>query len=135
METPEDTNNTENTTTEDTTPAPRTNTVTERVADQLKSISETVNEKVISVLVEREVNKKTDQLVSAIDALQTMERELRKIKPDIEAYDDNGKLVSANWSKAKLEERKKLNERINKARKAINMAVEKGDYSKVGEVK
>jgi len=109
--------------------------------DVLSDISETIknggNEKVMArvkeAFVERELQKRTDAMVKAFDKLTEARSDLKKIKPDVIAYDENGQEVSAQYSKAKVDERKKAQEKVAKIESAINLALT-GDYSKLYSV-
>lgn len=106
--------------------------------DVLSEISETIKNdgnatvmaRVKEAFVERELQKRTDALVKAFDKLTEARSDLKKIKPDVVAYDEDGKEVSASYSKAKIDERKKAQEKVGKIESAINAALA-GDYSKV----
>lgn len=107
------------------------NSVQVKVAETIANISPKVEDKVVDVLVDREVKRRSDALVSALDKLDKMEKELLKIKADQISFDEDGKVVSQTYSKAKKEEKDKLSQKITKAVNAINKALEKGDYGDV----
>src|SRR5215472_15045542 len=52
--------------------------------------------------------------LAAHDALVKLENDLRKMKPDVIHYDQEGKEVSAAYSKSQYETRKKLVDKIDK---------------------
>lgn len=112
-------------------------TITEAVAERISSISAAVNEKVIETLVNQHLNKCAEAILNGMEKLRTLEGELRKIKPDVGGYfDDQGNEVkAAHYSKEKHEERKKKNEQIEKLRAALDLAIEKGDMSKLNDIK
>jgi hypothetical protein len=85
----------------------------------------------VDVLVERELDKRSNALVSVMDLLNKAESELKKLKPDQNGFDDSGKVVSSSYSKEKLDERNKIVARIGKLEKAINKALDPNspDYS------
>ena len=114
-----------------------TKTITDAVAEKIAAISPAVNEKVIDALVVRELEKRSDAVLSGLDKLRTMQNDLRKIKPDVGGFfDEDGNETKPNaYSKAKFEERKKFNEQIEKLQKALDLAIDKGDMSKLYEIK
>lgn len=102
-----------------------------KVAAAIAELSEPVEAQVVDALVTREINKRSEALVKAIDKLSSLELEQRRIKADIVLYDGKGKITSENWSKAKQEELTKHLEKIDKYTKAITKALEKQDFSDV----
>lgn len=91
-----------------------------------------VETEVIEALVGREVKRRSEALVQAIDSLAKMENEIKRFKPDIVLLNEEGKETSANYSPAKFKERKELSEKINKYTNAINKAL--GDKHDFGDV-
>lgn len=114
-----------------------TTTITNAVAEKIAAISPAVNEKVIDALVARELEKRSDAVLGGLDKLRTMQNDLKKIRPDVGgAFDEDGNEVKPTlYSKAKFDERKKLNEQIEKLQKALDLAIDKGDMSKLYELK
>lgn len=114
-----------------------TTSITNAVAEKIAAISPAVNEKVIDALVARELEKRSDAVLGGLDKLRTMQNDLRKIRPDVGgAFDEDGNEVKPTlYSKAKFDERKKLNEQIEKLQKALDLAIDKGDMSKLYELK
>ena len=113
---------------------PRSLTMLQQVATQIGSIGPVVEDKVIGVLVQREVEKRSNALVAGFDVLDKLEKEGRRIKPDVVAYDEQGAVTSSQWSKTKLEERNNHNKKLAKVRSALERALTAGDYSKLYEV-
>lgn len=107
------------------------NSVQIKVAESITNIAPKVEDKVVDALVDRELEKRSTALVSAMDKLTKLETELNKFKADQVSYNDAGEKVSETFSKAKLEERTKLNGKIIKMTNAINKALEKSDFSDV----
>jgi hypothetical protein len=102
--------------------------INKKVAQVISGSNEKVQEAVIEILAGKEITRRTDAVVSAIAELNKMESELKKIKPDVVSYDENEVEVSANWTKGKLEEKKKLTGKIEKLTKALDKALGTGDY-------
>lgn len=107
------------------------NSVQVKVAETIANIAPKVEDKVVDALVDRELKRRSDALVSAMDKLDKMEKELSKIKADQISFDEDGKVVSQTFSKAKKEEKDKLSQKVQKATNAINKALEKGDFGDV----
>jgi len=114
-----------------------TKTITDAVAEQIAAISPAVNSKVIDALVARELEKRSDAVLNGLDKLRGLQNDLKKIRPDVGgAYDEEGNEIKPTlFSKAKFDERKKLVEQIEKLQKALDLAIDKGDMSKLYELK
>jgi hypothetical protein len=106
-------------------------TITDKVAEQITTISPAVNESVVNFLVNKEVDKRSSAIIQGIDKYNGLKNDLRKVKPDQVLFAEDGKEVSSGYSKAKLEERKKLIEQIEKLEKALDQAIGGGDMSKL----
>ena len=88
------------------------------VESQSTSIPQTVR----NHYVEIEISARVKLTIAAFDELKTISSNIKKIQPDSVAYDIEGKVVSSGFSKAKLDERKKLIERQEKLEKALESA-------------
>jgi hypothetical protein len=102
-----------------------------KVAEQISAAGSEILDRVVEKLAEVEIAKRADALLNAVNAAVTTQRELYKVKPDQQSYDASGKVVSETYSKARFEEKKKLEEKLAKIEAAVDKAVTKGDYSGV----
>lgn len=100
-----------------------------QVKDQVKTSTDQVVKQLVNSLVEIEVNNRVDLLRKAIEAGDTINKEIQKIKPDQTSYDSAGKVVSETYSKTKVEELKKANAKLEKVNKAIDKYIDTGDIS------
>jgi hypothetical protein len=106
--------------------------VKESVTEQLGSIGPNVREKVVTLLVDAEVEKRTNAVVSVVKKLDDAVLALRKVsKPDVETFNADGTVASATFSKPRLDEMKKTQETIAKLEKALDEAFDKSDFQKV----
>jgi len=114
-----------------------TKTITDAVANKIAEISPAVNEKVIDHLVTVELEKRSTAILGGLEKLRGLQNDLKKIKPDVGgAFDEDGTEVKPTlYSKEKFEARKKANEQIEKLQKALDLAIDKGDMSKLYELK
>lgn len=95
------------------------------------SKSNAVIDAVVDQFVTREVNKRSTAIVTILDLLSREKQNSYKLKPDIETFDADGKVVSSGFSKTKAEEIKKNKELISKYENALTKALDKDDYSDV----
>lgn len=107
------------------------NTVHTMVAGRLATIVPVVTDKVVDVLVGREVQKRSDAMVKVIDLLDQQEKALSKIRPDQLQHDEKGTVLSSTYSKQRLDEKKKAEAAVERTTKAITVALEKGDFNEV----
>lgn len=110
-------------------------TLNEKVAESIAASNPTVVSNVIAALAEVEIKRRTKAVIDALVTLNQFRKEQYKIKPDIVSYNADGSPKDQAWSKAKLEEKKKLEEKIAKYEKAIDLALgDNQDYTKLFEV-
>ena len=68
-----------------------TKTITDAVAEKIAAISPAVNEKVIDALVVRELEKRSDAVLTGLDKIRGLQNDLKKIRPDVGgAFDEDG---------------------------------------------
>lgn len=110
----------------------------DKVREEVASIlanngKDRVRAAIVQKLADEEVAKRTELVLTAMNALSRLRADLKKFKPDQKGFDVDGKLISEMYSEAKTQERKKLGEKIEKLEKSINLALENDDYSKLKE--
>ena len=109
--------------------------VKEVVTERLGSVGPVVRDKVINILVETEVEKRTTAVVNVVRKLDEAVVALRKVnKPDIETFNADGSVASAQFSKTRLDDIKKAKEVVEKLEAALENAFEKSDFTKVFEL-
>lgn len=107
------------------------NTVQIKVAESIANLGPKVEDKVVDAIVDRELKKRSEAMVITVDKLEKLEADLKKVKPDQNSFDEDGKPMSSSWSKKALEEKNKLTQKIEKFNKAITKALETGDFQDV----
>ena len=88
------------------------------VAEKVKGSNTLVRERVVNALVEKEVASRAELLSQSIAKLVELDKALKKMKPDIETVDGEGK-ASATWSKKAWDEKKKATERKDNFERAL----------------
>jgi hypothetical protein len=104
------------------------------VADLIKGSSDKVKTIVRDKFVNDEINKRADLLSRLIVALNTFRKEALKVRADVVTYNESGEKQSESWSKAQLDKKKKADEKIGKAEKAFEKALNDNDYSTIEQV-
>jgi hypothetical protein len=107
------------------------NSVQLTIAEQISKIGPAVQGKIVDIMVERELDKRSTAFVQVMDKLSKLEKDMKKIRPDMVFYNGEGKVASENFSKAKIDERGKLTQQIEKLTKALNKALEQEDFGDV----
>lgn len=107
------------------------NTIAAQVAKEIASSSAEVEEKVVKAIAKLELDRRADSVVQAYQGLKKLERNFKKLGPDVETFDEKGERTSQTYSKARTEERKKATDRINKWTNAINKALDKKEFDDV----
>jgi len=99
----------------------------ERMRDSLTS--DRVEQSVVDALVDKELTKRTQAIVTCFENFQKLASELVKIdRPDQKVYDDGKEKLF--MSSTRHEEIKKLREKIDKHERSLDKAV-KGDMKDV----
>lgn len=98
--------------------------VKKNAKDQVAASNETVVNRLVQTLVEKEVADRTRILNEALTLQDRYEGELKKAEqPDLTSYDATGTATGpGSFSKPKIEALKKLRENINKLDNALNKA-------------
>jgi hypothetical protein len=110
-------------------------TLRETVGARLSQIGESIQERVINIFVEEEIEKRKKQVVGAYSEYDDLfKREKRLGKPDIVGYDNQGAPAQAYFSKQRLDELKKVRERMVKLEKAIEDAILKSNFEKLNSL-
>jgi hypothetical protein len=108
--------------------------IKDSVAERVASLGPTVQEGVVTVLVEQEKEKRVKAILGAMNLISDTQKELKKIKPD-QTFDKDNKLVAETFSKSNMEAKKKLEEKITKVETALAQATsETPDFKKLFEV-
>jgi hypothetical protein len=105
--------------------------VREAVAEKLATSGETVKGRVVDLMVEETLKKRVGQVMSAMTERDNLEKDLRKLKPDVLHYDESGAPAATLYSKVAIEQRKKVTDRIAKVEKAIAKALDENDFGDV----
>lgn len=97
--------------------------VFDRVKQTVGSSAQQIQDELVNLLVRRELDKRVSLLDSALSKLDELRKNLNKIKPDNVLYDETGAIVQNSYTKAKLDEKKKATEKVEKLDKAIESAL------------
>lgn len=102
------------------------------VAQKLEEVGgQSVRDAVISKLVNDEIESRTAAVLDGMNRLSKLKSEQKKIKPDQKSLDSEGKVVAETYSAGKFDELKKNREQVEKLEKALQLALEQNDYSKL----
>lgn len=103
--------------------------IIETVANAIKNGNETVQTNVINSLVNKELDRRADAIVKGLDSFNKLNLEIKKVKPDVVAFDADGKQIGeGTYTKAAADKLKQSKEKAGKIERALNKALENGDY-------
>lgn len=90
---------------------------------------------VVATLTKAEVEKRQNTVIKALELIQEADKEIKKIKPDQESFDENEKLVAALYSKDQAKKLKEAKDKKAKLDEAINLALsDKPDFTKLNNL-
>lgn len=107
--------------------------IAELVKERVNNSTEKVKERVVEALTERELKSRESLIISALDKLSEMDRDLRKLKPDTKVVGPDGETLQEGFTPAKYEELKKAKEQKEKLEAALEKAFA-GDFQKLKEI-
>ncbi len=108
----------------------------DKITAGLAGLGPKVEDAVVDAMVDREVNKRSQLLVTNLDHLARLKGELKKIdRADVETYDAEGKVASSSFTKERVKAIKEAKEKIEKLEKALTKAIDDGDFSNLQPVK
>lgn len=116
------------------TPVSAIVTLNQEVAEAIKGSGDVIKNAVKAKFVQDEVNRRTDLLTRLIVAINTFRKEGYKLKADQISYNADKSIASETWSKAQLDKRQKFDEKMAKAEKVFEAALNNNEYDKVEEV-
>lgn len=92
--------------------------------------NEFVEEELVKIVSAREAAKRANSLAALLELIHKQETDIRKIRPDVEHFAEDGTPTGVYYSKGQSEALKKARERLDKMEKAFEKGV-KGDLSDV----
>jgi hypothetical protein len=102
-----------------------------KVRAQIEESAGAVSGQVVDHFVQEEIDARVSKTIKAVSELKALEGQLRKLRPDQEQYDGEGKLAAAYYSKVRLEERKKVMEKTERIEVALNDVFQKANFDKL----
>lgn len=109
------------------------NNVLVEVAESLKQSSPVVKDRLVSVLVERELVKRVDLLDKGLVKLRELKRDLDKIRP-VDKFTADGQKVPGDFTKQEFETLKKAREKFTKLESALQKAFEGQEFDKLSNL-
>jgi len=102
-----------------------------KVDFEIKNAQEKVLQQTVDQLVNAEVELRKNLILDGLKTYDDVKDKLSKVKPDVLTYDETGKVTSQSFSKAKVDEKLKLEKQFKEIETALNLAIDKGDYKKL----
>jgi len=99
-----------------------------------KSNKTVVRAKVVDALVEKELERRAQLIMSALTLYEKVNDDLKKIKPDSKVYDIEGKIISEGYSENASKNKTALTKKLEDLNLTISNALEKNDYQKIEQM-
>ena len=101
------------------------------IKDKVKKSDKVVENRVVDMLVEKQVAARANKLVKALETISSLQKDLEKLKgPDNILYNADGKVTQELFSKERINQIKEHTKKIEKLHKTINNALN-GDWSQL----
>jgi hypothetical protein len=106
------------------------------VRERIAAAGPEIEERVIVKMAEEKISVRADKLYGAYTELDNTNREIQKIekKPDIIHKDLTGKVTHTGYNQETVKKHSDLVQRKAKLEKAINVALEKNDWTELDKV-
>lgn len=115
-------------------PASKGVTLAMKVAERIAGSGTQVENAVVAVLANKEIERRTNLVVSTMAELDKLDKEHKKMKPDQVFYKEDKSVLSEGFSKAVIESREKNRVRFNKISKALDKALNTNDFGDLNNV-
>ena len=109
-------------------------TVHDMATEQLAELGPSVMAEVASRMAQREVQKRADKMVQAIDKIAVLTLDHKKLGPDDVRYNEAGEKISEAYTKKRIDEINKSKSNIEKLQAAVAKAHSLGDYSDIDKL-
>lgn len=100
----------------------------EDLASRLIEVAPSVKDTVINELVSKEIERRKNIILTALDRDSQLNKDLSKIKPDCQLFDRAGIMVSESFTKQANEQRANLEKNITKLNNLIEQAMTKNEW-------
>lgn len=105
------------------------------LAEKLVSGNKEVKDRVIDVLYQQELTRRTDACVKVLAMIADAEKEYNKLaKPDHQTFNEDGSESSKAFTKERVDQLKQMREKKAKYEAALQAALENNNFAKVLEV-
>lgn len=109
-------------------------TLQDKIAAEIAGSSPVVQDKVIGHFTGKEIARRAELIVSAMNAWQDASVALKKIRPDQQSFDAAGTLVSETFSKKVLDEKNSLTRKMADLSAAVDDALANNNYDKLAKL-
>jgi uncharacterized protein YdaU (DUF1376 family) len=103
--------------------------IREQVAQRIAEAGPAIAERIVAAMAEDLLAKRVKQVLDAFSEVDGLKVQVKRLRPDLISFDENGAIASSAYSKARVEERQKLARRIGKIEAALAKALERNDFA------
>ena len=108
--------------------------VREGSESRIRASGDQVVQSIIDDLVTAEVANRKAHLKKALDARIILESAMKKHRPDIQTFDETGKVISEGWSKRAVDAKNQDASKLKNLDSAIDKAVENNEWENLVKV-
>lgn len=94
----------------------------------------TMFNELVEAMAKKTIVQRQTKIIEAYTEWSNLTRDLYKVKPDIVSFNEDGTPASQQWSKAKLEEKKKITDRMAKLDKAMTEALSNNNWGPINDL-
>lgn len=109
----------------------------DRIDEQIAAAHPRIQDHVLSQFVDAEILRRAQILASGINTLRELEADQKKVdRPDNTLYTADGTVAQSQYTKGRLDEIKKVKDKVTKLQTALDKAIESNaadDYKKLEE--
>ena len=100
----------------------------------LQNTHSKLQQTLVDSLVDKELHTRSELLMASFKKIGDMKKDMKKIKPDVVFYTENGEKSVEQYSEQMNKQRKELTEKINKLEKAWGLAFNENNFEELKKV-
>ena len=104
------------------------------VAGKLVGTGTAVLDKVVALMVEKKIQTRVDLVSNTLTEIGKLEKEFKKLKPDVVTFDETGKKLTESYTQAVVKQRTENRDRVNKLNSALEKALDEDNWEPLTNV-
>lgn len=108
--------------------------IKELVAERIAGSGGVRISRVVDILAEQVLDKQVEQLKKGLELKDEAEKALSTIKPDKQLHPETGAVLQEFFTPQKLGEKRKAQEKLDRITKALNLAIDDGNFEQLSNL-